>query len=428
MIIISRCRRLLRLLSAASFLVRANIGAASGTVDEGSTCDEVVVATYNIRTASHWALHDGGDKYNGRTWPDRRRGVAKSIRITGAAVVGTQEGLGWQLDELLGLLGPTWRRVGVGRYAGTAQAETDEDEHAAVLFDASKVALLAAGDFWLSETPGVSSTAWGASLPRVASWAAFHLLATPGAGAGAGAGAGTGAGAGADGREGEEERCCALSPPADGGRVFAVLNAHLDHASEAARSNGAALLRRRAGRLPCPLVFTVGDFNAVKTEAWFSRLTEASGDGGDAGGGDGAGGAKDYEEDEVGPALVDAWGAAGKRSCGACGQGTFHAWRGSDAPSANWAPPLYGAGSRALALSGERHIDAVFVSAGATAARERGVGASPRQTRGVVARARVITDDHRVRNSGAPYASDHYPVAVTYRWLARCGGSHVGEL
>ena len=146
--------------------------------------DEVTVATYNVRTASQWAVRDGGDEYHGRMRPARRSAVAKTIRISGAAVVGTQvpvespgdltivlcarslrrliysscvsnntphcaifilfclgmigvaifqEGLAWQLDDLLTLLGPAWQRVGVGRYNGTRDAGGDEDELAAIL-------------------------------------------------------------------------------------------------------------------------------------------------------------------------------------------------------------------------------------------------------------------------------------------------------
>jgi len=55
-----------------------------------SLSDVITIATYNIRTASQWAVRDGGDGYNGRTWPARRNAVSKTIQISGAAVVGTQ--------------------------------------------------------------------------------------------------------------------------------------------------------------------------------------------------------------------------------------------------------------------------------------------------------------------------------------------------
>jgi hypothetical protein len=69
-------------LDARKRVVEASLGASLG--------DEITVATYNIRTASQWAVRDGGDGYNGRTWKARRSAVAKTIQISGAAVVGTQ--------------------------------------------------------------------------------------------------------------------------------------------------------------------------------------------------------------------------------------------------------------------------------------------------------------------------------------------------
>ena len=75
---------------------------------------------------SRWAVRDGGDGRNHRTWPARRSAVAKTIEIARASVVGTQEGLARQLDDLVSLLGPHWRCVGAGRVGDGS----DEDETA----------------------------------------------------------------------------------------------------------------------------------------------------------------------------------------------------------------------------------------------------------------------------------------------------------
>jgi endonuclease/exonuclease/phosphatase family metal-dependent hydrolase len=334
----------------------------------GSVPDELVVASYNIRTSSNWAVRDGGDGMNGRTWSARRALVAKTIKISGAAVVGTQEGLGWQLDELLASLGPSWQRVGAGRYGDGG----DEDELAAILFDSEKIELVRNGDFWLSESPERSSKSWGASLPRVASWATFRLVVAT---------------------SGHQ-------------REFKVLNVHFDHASEHAREQSAKLVRKRVEQGLAPsgdssigagVVFVTGDFNAVKTESWFKEITGASfGEGFDSLG----------EKGETGDSyvwLIDAWAFATQRSCGACGQGTFHAWKGSFEPSPNWRRPFRGQEGQAVALSGERHIDAIFVTREALQLGE-------------VHKAKVLTDDRRRSNFGGPFASDHYPVVVTYRW------------
>lgn len=303
--------------------------------------EELTVASYNIRTASRWAVRDGGDGRNHRTWPARRSAVAKTIEIARASVVGTQEGLARQLDDLVSLLGPHWRCVGAGRVGDGS----DEDETAGIVWDDRRVELLESGDFWLSETPEVrGSKSWGASLPRVATWAAFAV-------------------------RGHEGR-------------FAVVNAHLDHLSERARFESAKLLATRANALAddgTRAVFVTGDFNAVKTERWYEAIAD-------------------------GARFVDAWIAATSTTCGVCGQSTYHGWLGGEAPSANWIKPHEGPAAKAIALSGERHIDAVFVSTSALG------------TLGTLAQARVVTDDKRKRAFGGPFASDHYPVVVTFRW------------
>lgn len=291
---------------------------------------ELRLMTYNIRTGSKWARIDGKDFANKRTWQDRKRSVAKAIEIGGADVVATQEGLDWQLRELRELLGSWWQSVGAGRIGDGS----DDDEHAAILFDSRSVELLLSHDFWLSETPEFSSKSWGASLPRVATYAVFRF----------------------------------------GELRFGILNVHLDHSSMEARTQSAKLIRE-LDKQP-QIFFIAGDFNAPKDESWYSEL---------------------LSNDQ----MVDAWTQAETRSCGSCGQSTYHAWKGSAAPSTQWIEPFEGQPSREIALSGNRHIDCVFVSRAAI-------------SRGRITRARVITDDKRRALYGGPFASDHYPVCIHY--------------
>ncbi|KAJ8604776.1 hypothetical protein CTAYLR_001026 [Chrysophaeum taylorii] len=302
-------------------LVAALVGASSFS-------EELRVMTYNIRTASTWALRDGGDAANRRTWQERRRSVARTIEIAKASIIGTQEGLAWQLEELCGLLGGGWQSVGGGRVGDAS----DDDEHAAIIFDSTEVTLLGSRDFWLSETPALSSKSWGAALPRVATCATF--------------------------RRGDLE--------------FSVLNVHLDHASADARAGAAIMLRDFEP--PAHPFFVTGDFNAPKNERWYDILM---------------------------PALKDAWTEAEDRSCGACGQSTYHAWHGSAKPSSQWIHADDAFQTSRIAHQGHRHIDAVFVS--------------HRTLRlGRITRARMITDDRRRRFYGGPFASDHYPVCVHF--------------
>ena len=106
--------------------------ALAALVARGHAVDEaapaaVRVMSFNVRTASEWARTHGGDAQHRRTWDARRRGVVSTITTSKATVVGTQEGLVAQLDDLVGAL-PGWRRFGEGREGGGDQAGGDENE------------------------------------------------------------------------------------------------------------------------------------------------------------------------------------------------------------------------------------------------------------------------------------------------------------
>ena len=186
------------------------------------------VMTYNVRTASQWARTYGGDVQNRRTWNKRRDSVARTCKIAKAIVVGTQEGLDHQIEYLAKTL--KFSRIGVGR--GTANE--DENEYAALLYNANVVELIESGNFWLSSTPHVpGSISWNTTLPRVATWGIFNFIG-------------------------------------DASASFAVLNTHLDHTSAWARERSALLIRQQAQTIStkcskCP-VFLTADFNGRKSE------------------------------------------------------------------------------------------------------------------------------------------------------------------
>ncbi len=76
-----------------------------------------------------------------------------------------------------------------------------------MLFNAERFNLLESGTFWLSETPlAPGSTAWGARVPRIATWAVLEDTLSP------------------------------ASPP------VLVINTHIDHESARARVEACKLL------------------------------------------------------------------------------------------------------------------------------------------------------------------------------------------
>lgn len=169
-------------------------------------------ATYNLRIN----LASGGPN----AWPHRRDAVRALIRYHEIDLLGTQEGLIDQIEDLAAM--PGLARVGVGRDDGKRGGE-----HAAIFFRTERFALLATGDFWLSPTPDVPGKGWDARCcNRLASWARLRDLAN--------------------------------------GRVFFTFAVHFDHEGVVARRESARLMLRKmreiAGEAPALLL---GDLNST---------------------------------------------------------------------------------------------------------------------------------------------------------------------
>lgn len=188
-----------------------------------------IVGTYNIR------YDNPGDAERGDAWAQRAPVIGGLIRFHGFDVLGTQEGLFHQLQDLQRLL-PEYAYTGRGRDDGGEQGE-----HAAIFYKREKFALLADGNFWLSETPETpGSKGWDAVLPRVCTWAKLK--------------------------------------PVAGGRTFIVFNVHFDHRGVKARLESARLILARireiAGEVPTILM---GDFNVDQNTESYRGLV-ASGE------------------------------------------------------------------------------------------------------------------------------------------------------
>ena len=172
----------------------------------------LAVMSFNIR---YGTAEDGDDH-----WRYRADLVAETIRAADPDVIGVQEALRFQLDELGAAL-PSYGELGVGRDDGR-----EAGEYAAILYRAERLRPLAHGTFWLSDTPDVpGSTSWGNHITRICTWARFEDLQS--------------------------------------GRQFVMYNVHFDHESQPSRLESARLVlqRARAARPSIPAI-VLGDFNA----------------------------------------------------------------------------------------------------------------------------------------------------------------------
>lgn len=93
-------------------------------------------------------------------WPLRKERVASLLRFHQADLIGMQEVLQGQLEDLRALL-PEYAWVGVGRDDGK-----NAGEFSPIFYRASRFEVLDSGTFWLSETPElVASKSWDAAPP-----------------------------------------------------------------------------------------------------------------------------------------------------------------------------------------------------------------------------------------------------------------------
>lgn len=208
--------------------------------------DSLKILTCNIRVD----LEDDAKK--GVGWSDRREACLHIIKQRDADVIGFQEVLKNQFLDLkenlkeywgIGFDGPEMDRYRTG-YHGIAKNP--------LFFKKKRFELLAAGGYWLSETPLVAgSISWGSARARNASW--VRLL---------------------DKSTGKECR---------------IINLHLDHVNkEAKRKQIEVVLEESAQYPPDFPQILVGDFNAsaetpvvqsVFKYGWKDSYIEINGDG-----------------------------------------------------------------------------------------------------------------------------------------------------
>ncbi|MDR1414894.1 MAG: endonuclease/exonuclease/phosphatase family protein [Odoribacteraceae bacterium] len=172
----------------------------------------LAVMTFNIR-------YDNPDDGAFR-WSARRASLSGAILRQSPDLIGMQEVLHRQLSDLAADL-PAYAHVGVGREDGGTRGE-----YSPIFYRRDRLALLATGTFWLSETPDRPGKGWDAACERLVTWARLREIPD--------------------------------------GRVFYLFNTHFDHVGRLARRQSAALLKERireiAGQSP---VIVTGDFNAT---------------------------------------------------------------------------------------------------------------------------------------------------------------------
>ena len=193
------------------FSLLLSVAVAQAPAPQPAQAAPLTVMTFNIR---YGAAADGENH-----WLKRRDQLFALLRDEQADVIGLQEALRGQIEEILSAV-PGYDYVGVGRSDGRQGGE-----YAAILYKTARLRVRRSDTFWFSDTPTVvRSTSWGNRIERTCTWAYF------------------------------EDR---------GGPPFYAFNLHLDHESQPSRERSVALLLARiAERDPKAPVVVTGDFNA----------------------------------------------------------------------------------------------------------------------------------------------------------------------
>ena len=190
--------------------------------DRATASEPMLVMSFNIR---YGTANDGPNR-----WENRREMLFALLRAENADLIGVQEALYPQIQEILAAV-PGYAVAGVGRDDGKTKGE-----FSAILFRANRFTLSDAGTFWFSDTPeAVASKSWGNTITRICSWA--RLIDRD-------------------------------------GRAFWHYNVHLDHQSQPSRERSTELLARRIadrGSRGEPAIVT-GDLNVGETNPALTAL------------------------------------------------------------------------------------------------------------------------------------------------------------
>jgi len=184
----------------------------------------VRVMSFNIRYGN---ARDGKN-----SWRYRSGQVSSVLREQNADIIGLQEALRFQLNEI-GSFMDDYAEIGAGRDDGDTLGE-----YSPILYKKSRFTALESGTLWFSDTPLVpGSKHWGNKYPRIFTFVKLTDKIT--------------------------------------GKKILVYNLHLDHANLYSRWRSVSLLQNHIGKNRCAKtsLIMLGDFNSGENSAIIKYMT-----------------------------------------------------------------------------------------------------------------------------------------------------------
>lgn len=189
---------------------------------------KLTVASYNIRN------NNKSDSVNGNGWYLRCPVISQLIAFNDFDIIGMQEVLHGQLEDLLANL-PEYTYAGVGRDDGKTKGE-----YAPIFYKKDKFKVLQTGNFWLSENTYYPNKGWDAALPRICTWVELK--------------------------------------DKDSKKKIWFFNLHMDHVGVKAREESAKLVLQKIEDMCSTkdIVILTGDFNVDQTHESYRLLANSN--------------------------------------------------------------------------------------------------------------------------------------------------------
>lgn len=186
-----------------------------------------------IRTGTYNLRFDNKND-SGNLWAERAPVLTALLNFHDFDILGTQEGLKNQLDDISQAL-PQYARHGHGRDDGK-----EKGEHSAIYYKKEMFSLLNSGDFWLSQTPDKPGLGWDATCcNRICSWVFLQHKKSK--------------------------------------QKFYVFNAHYDHQGVVARKESSKLILEKIREITKgQATIFMGDLNGSRTSEWYLSLANSS--------------------------------------------------------------------------------------------------------------------------------------------------------